>query len=669
MKKTFIMILTFAMLLMVFLPVTYAATDDAVPYKTYTTGPRGRNITTQTAYVPSGYLPFENDLSFPEDIHVTDTTIAVADTGNGRILVSDLSGNTLKVLTDPLMVAPTGVFVTDDGNVYAADPEAEMVFVFDSDGTLKDVFERPTEPIFGINSPFVPTKLAVGRRQNLYIVGEGSTSGIIQLNHTGEFIGFFGTNTTGTSWQRTLSNLLGVSFALNTPTSASNLSIDQQGFVYTVSPTDAKTLKRFNIASVDTLEQGVEAENLIAVDVNDAGDIVTLSSDGVISEYDSTGRLVFSFGGLDSQNTGRIGLFTGPADIAVGPENTLYVLDKAKGNVQVFVTSAFADLVHDGLRGFMDGIYDIEVWEDVLALNQMFAFANSAIGQASYRTGDYDKALEYYALAYDKPGYSDAYWQLRYAFLQQSLGTVFLSLIVFFAGVKGIGLIDRKKGILEPLRTLWKRIKANRLADELLYVPRMLRHPLDTIYDLKHRKRGTWIGASIVYLVVVILSVVTVIGPSFIFRRADIDTFNILRHVMIVFGGIVLFVFSNYLIASINDGEGWLKDVYVGTAYALAPFIVLAVPVVILSYGLTYDEIFIWQVSNTVMVAMTAIYVIVMLKEVHGYSVKELVKNILLTVFTIALLVLILFVFYVLIMQVYDYVTGFAKEVIARVTR
>ncbi len=669
MRRLFIVSLVFLLTVMVSFGVTVAETDASVPYQTYTIGPRGQRISTQTAYVPSGFVSLQDGVLFPEDIYVKEDRIYIADTGHGRILVTDLLGSTIRSLTTDDMIAPTGVFVGEDDTVYVADPDAESVFVFDADGTIRESFDRPTEPIFGRNSPFVPMKVVVGQRGNLYIVGEGSTSGIIQLNHTGEFIGFFGTNTTGTSWQRTLSNILGVQFALNTPTSAANIAIDDQGFVYTVSPTDRKKLKRFNIASVDTLDSAVAVENLIAVDVNNVGDIVTLAADGVISEYDSTGRLVFEFGGLDVQNSGRLGLFTSPSDIAVAQDNTLYVLDKAKGGIQTFVTSAFADLVHEGLAGFMDGIYDIAIWEDVLAMNQMFAFANSAIGQASYRTGDYEKALEYYTLAYDKPGYSNAYWQLRYTFMQNSLGVVFLSMILVFATMKSVKVIDRRYAVLDPLRRVRDGITRKPMIAELLYVKRMMRHPLDALYDLKHRKKGTYLGASIVFALVIVLSIIYVLGPSFIFRTEDVETFNLVRHMAFVAGGIFLFVFSNYLIASINDGEGWFKDVYVGTAYALAPFIFMSLPLVGLSYGLTYYEVFIWQSANTLMFGWTILYVIIMLKEVHGYSLKELIKNILLTIITVLLLVLILFVFYVLLFQVYDYVTGLIKEVIARVNR
>lgn len=668
MKKLIIFVLAFTLLV---IPLeTKASSDDpSVPYETYTIGPKGRRIKTQTAYDPAGFISLEIDLSVPEALMIKDDVIYVADTGNQRIIKLDLEGHVLLEVTHELMLSPTGVFVDEENHLYVADPEARLVLVFDENGDLLATFDRPTEPIFGRTSPYVPRKIAVGKRGNMYIVGEGSTSGIIQLNHTGEFIGFFGTNITGMTWFQRLANLFNVEFALNIPTSASNLTIDEQGMVYTVSPTDFKRLKRFNIASIDTLDNEHSAPDLVAVAINQIGNIITLSSQGMITEYDSFGNMIFEFGGLDSTGNRRLGLFVNPVDIAVDSNHHIYVLDRTTGTIQAFHTSTFTRTVHQGLISFKEGIYDVSQWEDVLALNEMFALANSAIGQAKYRLGIYDEALYYYQLAYDKTGYSNAFWQLRYTFLQNHLGTVLLGLILLLTGKKTLKFVDAKYQIYAPLRRTRKRLLEVRLIFELSHVWHMLRHPLDTLYNLRYRKQGSYASATILYGIVTALAVLITVGPAFIFRTVDIETFSVLSHTGIIIGLILLFVFANYLISTINEGEGWFKDVYVGCAYALAPFIFMAVPVILISYGLTYDEIFIYQFLNTFMYGWTALYVIIMLKEVHGYNLRELFKNIVLTFFTVVLMILLIFVVYLLLFQVVDYFGGLFKEVIARVGR
>jgi uncharacterized membrane protein len=55
-----------------------------------------------------------------------------------------------------------------------------------------------------------------------------------------------------------------------------------------------------------------------------------------------------------------------------------------------------------------------------------------------------------------------------------------------------------------------------------------------------------------------------------------------------------------------------------------------------------------------------------MIKEVHNYDVKALLKNIFLTFFTMVMLVLIGFLMYVLTAQLWNYVESIIQEVILR---
>ncbi|MBE0700447.1 MAG: DUF1282 family protein, partial [Acholeplasmataceae bacterium] len=589
MKKLFIVLLILT-LFTFNIPSQASSLDTSVPYDTYTIGPKGRRILTQTAYNPAGRINYQVTLNAPEDLFIKEDLFYIADTGNKRIVKMNKQGQLLMEITHPDFSQPTGVFVDDALEIYVADKGSKLVFKFDEEGNYLDSFTKPTEPIFGEKSPYVPMKIAVGKRGNMYIVGEGSTSGIIQLNYTGEFLGFFGTNLAGTSFIQRLSKILNVNFAQNLPTSPSNVTIDEQGAVFTVSPTDAKRLKRFNIASVDTLDIQYTAENLVSVTVNNIENIYTLSSFGIITEYDSYGHMIFEFGGLDDGTNRRLGLFVNPVAITVDSESNVYVLDKGTLSVEYFERSEFTMVVHKGLESFKDGIYDIEQWHQVLKMNSMFALANSALGQAEYRLGNYEEALEYYELAYNQEGYSNAFWQIRYTFMQNYLGWVFLSLILFFTTKKVLKVVDGHYQIYQPIRKVKKQMDTYKVYREMKLLFGMFKHPIDTFYDLKHRNKSSYLTASIIYLIAIIMSVMSIYLTSFIFRVTDLERFNIVSHTFTISVLFMLFVFANYLISTLNDGEGWFKDVFIGFAYALAPFIMLTIPIILLSHVLTHYE-------------------------------------------------------------------------------
>ena len=87
------------------------------------------------------------------------------------------------------------------------------------------------------------------------------------------------------------------------------------------------------------------------------------------------------------------------------------------------------------------------------------------------------------------------------------------------------------------------------------------------------------------------------------------------------------------MVASINDGEGSLKNIYTVTAYAVSPYIIITPFVVLLSYFVTYNEAFILQLIWFIGVAWSAVLLFLAVKQTHNYNVGETVKNILLTIY------------------------------------
>ena len=654
------------LLLMSVVQVDASIEDEATPYVTYTLGPNDTLIRTQTAYVPAGFFASDYTFSSPIDMVFYEGWLWVLDAGAKQVIAFDENGQKQLSIHDSAWLEPRGLDVFND-RVYIADRGLREVRVYDLDSQLLNTFGRPTEPIFGQTSPFIPRRLTVGPRGNLYIVGEGSTSGIIQLSSRGEFLGFFGTNITSTSWLQRIANLLDVQFALNVPTSATNLTLDNQGSLYTVSPTDIKPLKRFNIASVDTLNVTFFTENLVSLAVSDMNNIVTLSSTGVITEFDQEGRMIFSFGGLDTTGARRQGLLVTPVDIAVSHERHLYVLDQGLNRIVVFVPTAFTRSIHEGLIAFNEGIYDTNVWEEVLNSNEMFALANRAIGQANYRMNAFEDALRYFQLAQFKEGYSNAYWQIRYRSIQTFLPWIMSAFVTTAVGSRLVKKWHRKHPVFAPafaqVEAFTRRPKV--YPYRLFFA--MLRHPIDTLYNIKHRQQSSMVAASVLYGMFIAFTVVATVGPAFLFQTQAVEDFSLLRHGLGVTVAILFTVFSNYLIATLNDGEGWFKDVFIGLAYSLVPFMLFALPLTLLSYGLTLFETFIYQFLWFVTLSWTGLYILITLKEIHGYSLSALFKNVVLTIVTVGLLILLTLITYLLLNQVWDYVWSIVREVMARV--
>ena len=641
----------------------HGLTQQSAPYATYTIGPNGRYVQTQTAYEPAGYFDTAYDLNQPEDMVRLGDDLYVADTGNGRILKFDMESGEGEILLDNLS-KPTGIHVNENGELYIADQTDRVVYHYDANMDLLNTYDRPTEPIFGEASPYVPLKVTAGPRGIVYIVGEGSTSGLMQLNQQGEFLGFFATNTTSFSWLQTISNFFGITRATNIPTSPSHVALDAKGSVYTVSALTNQQVKKFNIASQTILSMSSQTQP-VSVHINDFDNIFTISNEGIISEYDSYGNLIFEFGGLDGGN--RVsGLYVNPIDLLSDDDDNLWILDKGTGLIQLLQRSEFASLVHQGLINFKDGIYSLSQWENVLRMNSMFALANAALARGHYRLQAYEEALQYYAIAFDRDGFSEAFWQLRYTWLELNLGWVFLGLLILIAVLQVWKWGQARLLATSTGQTLLGQPWIKRIKQDVRLTKHILAHPLDTYQDIKHLKQSSWWMAILLYLFAFVVSVFEIYNTGFIFQTVNLSNFYVVMYAATFFGSLGLFVFSNYLVATITNGEGFFKDVFIATSHALVPYLIITPILTILSNGLTYNEMIVYQLLDNLRYAWPIILVVLMVKEVHNYDVKGLIKNILLTLFTMLMMVLVAFLLYALFSQLANYIESIIQEVILR---
>ncbi len=658
MKKILLIIILLASLILIpNLKINAEDSQTSAPYDTYAIGPNGRPIKTQTAYEPAGTINL--GLSRPEDLYMKDDVIFIADTGNKRILKYYLDGTFEVFITD--LDEPTGVHVDLEDFVYIADKGARAVIKYDKNGNKIKTFNKPTEPIFG-SSPYIPLKVVTGPKGILYVVGEGSTAGLIQLSYNGEFQGFFGANETKMSFVQKVANFFKVSSAKNIPISPSNVAIDEKGSIYTVSNTQRDKLKKFNIASEAILKLSTRNTTFNSIHINEFSNIYVLSNEGIIMEYDSYGQIIFSFGGLDT-GTRRLGLLVNPVDITTDSANNIYILDKGLNEIQIFQRSEFAALVHEGLKNNKDGIYDIEQWQEILRMNSLFSVANSAIARAEYRSHNYSDALNYYKIAGDKVGYSEAYWQIRYDFLQKNMLSILIVIISLTVLVSGLKFADRKWKTFAFVHNFNDKVKSIDIIRQLLMLFRMFRHPIDTYDDIKRYNKSSYLAAFIIYTIFVIEMILLSYFEAFIFNNTNLEGFNVFREMIVLYGIIFLFVVSNYLISSLQNGEGFLKDVFISTSYALAPMIVFTPFIIIISHGLTLNELFIYQAINYISVIWVFLNIVIMIKEIHNYTITELIGNILLTIFTMIIIVVIIALMFLLANQLYEYIHGILKEV------
>lgn len=642
------------------------------PYTTWAWGPGFHGVMTQAAYEPLKQVDLE--LSNPEDMIIRqDGSIYIADTGNKRI-VKVVDEKIVAEYGLGLLEGPTGLTLDDEGHIYIADGASNTIVILDATGNLIRSFGKPTEPLFGQSNAFLPRKIAIDVRKNLYIIGEGSNDGIIQMNINGNFIGYFGANLATMSLKMILQRLFLskeqlAQFIKNEAPSPTNIAIDAKNLVYTVSgsPNLQKTIRKFNIAGNNIIGDTWGSSGTRDISVSADGTILTISSNGEIYEYDNTGFILFNFGVKDNGDQ-RLGTVGDPTSIARF-EDRLYILDKDKNAIVIYQETAFATMVHEGVRLYTEGLYQEAqaYFENIINANGSFILSYAALGNAYYQQRDFEKAMTYFRLAENRYWYSQSFWEIRNVFIQNQLLNFILLMIGYVILKAVVKRIDRKTHWFDPLKQAWAKLKQKKLMDDFLFMFRFIRHPIDSYYYIKMKQRGSIKFALILVLWVVLVRLLSLMMTGFIFNPynniLDIKIENEIAMTLIL---VVLFVGCNYLISTISEGEGRVRDVIIGTAYSLFPYALFVLPITLLSNVLTRNEVFIYETLNMLVYLWIAILLFIMIKEIHNYTFSENVRNVLLTLFTMALVVLVFYILYFLFNQLFDFVNSIIQEVRVR---
>jgi hypothetical protein len=296
----------------------------------------------------------------------------------------------------------------------------------------------------------------------------------------------------------------------------------------------------------------------------------------------------------------------------------------------------------------------------------MFALANASLARGHYRLQAYLEALRYYAIAFDRQGYSEAFWQLRYTWLEFNLGYVLLGFLLLYLALNLLKWGKQRMLSTSVIQPWLNKPFIMQVRDDLRLTKHVLAHPLDTYQDIKHLKKSSWWTATLIYISVLVASVFSIYTTGFIFQTDNLNQFNLLLHTVTLLGSLLLFVFSNYLVATITNGEGFFKDVYLTTAHALIPYVILTPLLSIISNGLSYNELIVYQLLDGLRFVWSGLLVVLMIKEVHNYDVKGVLKNIFLTLFTMMMIFFIGFLMYVLTSQLWAYVESIITEVLLR---
>ena len=655
----------------------------ALPYTSETIGPNQQITSAPDVYVPERKIVIPTESSVEntnfngaEDMCFDESSglIYVADTSNKRIVLLNKNDNTFaseitkytNSNSDEIeLKTPTGIAFNHE-YLLVADKGLETIVVFNKT-TLDFVREikRPDTNLIGTLSKFIPKKLCLDDRGNLYVVLEGSTKGIMQLDIEGNFVGYIGANQTQASLSSRLREIFGFEDSdhlLQSGQAVTNVAIDSKGLVYTVTNhADVDSIKKLNTTGNPILSPAVNEYETVQVFIDKSGNIYSVQGNGYATVYDSYGSMLFRFGGQGDEEI--LGSLKNPVALSVSESGELLVLDKGNSLIYLYEPTHFTKVLLKAVDYYKDGLYleGEEAWNEVLRYDSRFILAYRALGRANMKKGNYKEALAQFKLAEDRAGYSDAYWKIRDSWIRKNLGFVLIPvvlLVVLALVYKSLKL--RKPAYVAPVENFVGRVTGVPVVRDLVFGFTFLRHPADSVYEIKYKGKGSLIGAIILYVWFAVIQILKVYLTGYLFNGVSSGV-NGFRTIILSVGLLLALVLANHFVASVSNGEGKLKHTFISLIYALMPYLILALPIFLISRALTFNESFLYYALLVFTYGWCGINVIMTIMELHDYSLPKALLNIFLTVICLVLAIAFIFILYVLGYQLIDFFIGLFK--------
>jgi len=200
----------------------------------------------------------------------------------------------------------------------------------------------------------------------------------------------------------------------------------------------------------------------------------------------------------------------------------------------------------------------------------------------------------------------------------------------------------------------------------LKYSLYVITHPLDGFWDLTHEKRGSVGAANVIIALAVIVEVLRLTLTNFQFVTINMEYFNSIIVAMRILLPVGLWTVANWSLTTLMDGKGRMVEIYMSICYALTPYVIINVIMIILSQFITFEEGALYWVLGGFAAIWTGLLILSAMMMVHDYSLLKTLLSSILTVVGMGVMVFIFVIFFSLISDAVSYFVSLYKEILFR---
>ena len=577
-----------------------------------------------------------------------------------------------------------------DGKLYICDTDNGRVLKMDSNGNIESIIFLPESDMIPEDFTFKPIKIAVDSSNYMYVLSEGSYYGAILYSPEGEFLGFYGSNMVETGvitalktlWEKlTMTNEKRANSAKKLPYQFTDLYIDSMDFVYTATgrtgddKIEKGQIKRLNPGGVNVLNNSDETTfadlvkstvrfrppawridtNVCSVVADNNGFIYAVDREaGKIFIYDNNCNHISVFGG----GNGDVNQQSAPkkiSAIAINGEDVV-VLDEGKENILIYSRTEYGKMFMTAQTLVLNGDYaqSKELWEKVSAADRNNQLAYIGLAKSYVAVGEYEEALEFAKEGKDLETYDQAYTLLRNERLSKNFNFYAIIAILILVAL-GVAIYLKKKNNIVLIKS-----------EKVKVAMGVLTSPVESFTTIKQKNMGSVIIATVLMVLCYISTVAKSEWSGFQFIGNNVGNFNSVLTLLKTIGAVLLFTVANWGVATLMQGRGTLKEIYIVTCYSLIPLIISNFAYAIITNYVSLSEAAFVDIMATALLIYTVIMFIFGLMAIHDVSFGKFLGITVLSLFGILIVIFVGVIVFLLAQQLYSFIMTIVNELIYR---
>ncbi len=200
----------------------------------------------------------------------------------------------------------------------------------------------------------------------------------------------------------------------------------------------------------------------------------------------------------------------------------------------------------------------------------------------------------------------------------------------------------------------------------LRYCLHCIVRPFDGFWDLTHEKRGSVGAANTIIILVLITKLLDLGFTSFVFHPVNWRTVNLLMEIMSFLLPFAVYCIANWCLTTLFEGKGTLKDIYMGTAYAMTPYVLIQLPLILLSNAVTEEEGAFYTYFGYFSIIWCGLLIVASVMMIHDFLLGKAFVSLLFSAVGMLVIVFLMVLFFSLISDGFSYFYSLYKEIIYR---